>query len=84
MPRKKAQAVEPVVETQAVEQPEVEQKPIALTKADYIKARATIQQYREEKKNRPKRPCSEKQLAALAAGREKNKKFAKKKVEENK
>ena len=84
MPRKKAQAVEPVVETQAVEQPEVEQKPIALTKADYIKARATIQQYREEKKNRPKRQCSEKQLAALAAGREKNKKFAKKKVEENK
>lgn len=84
MPRKKAQAVEPVVETQAVEQPEVEQKPIALTKADYIKARATIQQYREEKKNRPKRPCSERQLAALKAGREKNKKFAKKKVEENK
>ena len=84
MPRKKAQAVEPVVETQAVEQPEVEQKPIALTKADYIKARATIQQYREEKKNRPKRQCSEKQLAALAAGRARNQKFAKKKVEENK
>ena len=84
MPRKKAQAVEPVVETQAVEQPEVEQKPIALTKADYIKARATIQQYREEKKNRPKRPCSERQLAALKAGREKNKKFAKKTEEENK
>ena len=56
----------------------VEQKPIALTKADYLKARAVIKQFREEKKNRPKRQCSEKQLAALAKGRESNKRFAKK------
>ena len=55
-----------------------EVQPVALTKEDYLKARATIQQFREEKKNKPKRPCSEKQLAALAAGRMKNKRFANK------
>ena len=52
--------------------------PVNLTKADYLKARATIKQYRESKKSKPKRICSEAQLAALAAGREKNKRFQKK------
>ena len=51
-----------------------------LTKADYLKAKATIKQFREEKKAKPKRKCSEAQLAALAAGREKNKRFAKNQV----
>ena len=77
MPRsKKVQAVEPQVEQQVAEQQPVEQKPIALTKADYLKARATIKQFREEKRNRPKRPCTEKQLAALAQGRARNQRFA--------
>ena len=48
-----------------------------ITKDDYLKARATIKQYRESKKNQPKRKCSEAQLAALAAGRNKNKRFNK-------
>ena len=53
------------------EQPqEVQQQ--AYTKSDYIKARAVIQSYREAQKNKPKRKCTEKQLAALAAGRAKN------------
>ena len=42
-----------------------------LTKEDYLKARATIARYNEEKKNKPKRQCSEKQLEALRKGREK-------------
>ena len=68
--------------SQAVEQappiePVNEPKPIPLTKEDYLKARATIKQFKEEKRNRPKRVCSEKQLAALAAGRAKNNRFKK-------
>ena len=67
--------------SQAVEPPPVEPvnepKPIPLTKDDYLKARATIKQFREEKRNRPKRQCSEKQLAALAQGRAKNNRFKK-------
>ena len=81
MPRsKKVQAVEPQVEQQVAEQQPVEQ-PIALTKADYLKARATIKQFREEKRNRPKRQCTQRQLEALAKGRESNKRFQKKAAE---
>ena len=47
-------------------------QPTVYTKSDYIKAKATINAYKEQRKNRPKRPCTEKQLAALAAGRAKN------------
>ena len=79
MPRtKKVQATEP----KAVEQPQqIEQTNEAspsLTKDDFIKAKATIKQYKEAQKTKPKRPCSDKQLAALAAGRAKNKRFANK------
>ena len=45
--------------------------PVAYTKSDYIRAKAIIASYRETQKNKPKRQCSEKQLAALKAGREK-------------
>ena len=48
-----------------------ENQPKVYTKSDYIKAKAIIQSYRETQKSKPKRPCSEKQLAALKAGREK-------------
>ena len=54
-----------------------EPQSIPLTKEDYLKARATIKQFKEEKKAKPKRQCSEKQLAALAAGRAKNNRFKK-------
>ena len=79
MPRAKAksnqpsQAVEPTPPVEPVNEPQ----PIHLTKEDYLKARATIKQFREEKKAKPKRQCSEKQLAALAAGRMKNNRFKK-------
>ena len=53
-------------------------QPLSATRDDYIKARATIQLYREAQKNKPKRKCSEKQLAALAAGRQKNSRCQKK------
>ena len=49
------------------------EQPIIYSKSDMIKAKAIIQSYRQQQKDRPKRKCSEKQLAALAAGREKNK-----------
>ena len=49
--------------------------PLAYTKEDYNKARETIKQYREAQKSKPKRKCSEKQLEALKAGREKNNRF---------
>lgn len=83
MPRTKKvqQSPDPIEEqTDAGHEPTplTEQQPVALTKADYLKARATIKQFREEKKNKPKRKCTEKQLAALAAGRARNQKFAKK------
>ena len=42
------------------------------TKDDYMKARSVIKSYREARKSRPKRQCTEKQLAALAEGRAKN------------
>ena len=61
-------------------QPQTEAPPV-ITKADYIKARATIKQFRETQKTKPKRACTEKQLAALAAGRAKNQRFKKKQQE---
>ena len=70
------------VEAKPVEQ--VNEAPVALTKDDYIKARATIKSYREAQKAKPKRKCSEAQLAALKAGREKNKRFQKKTSETTK
>ena len=79
MPRtKKVQVQEPLVEQNVA--PVVEQQSLPPNKDDYMKAKATIKQFRENQKNRPKRPCSEKQLAALKAGREKNKRFAKNQV----
>ena len=41
------------------------------SKSDYIKARAVISAYKEQQKSKPKRVCSQKQLDALKAGREK-------------
>ena len=79
MPRtkKQVQAVEPINDAQPIEPVATESTLPPLTKEDYIKARATIKQWRENKKARPKRQCSEKQLAALAAGRARNQRFKK-------
>ena len=49
----------------------IEDEPKSYTKSDYIRAKAIIASYKETQKSRPKRKCSEKQLAALAAGRDK-------------
>ena len=69
-------------QVQPVEEPtDVGHEPTVLTKDDYLKAKATIKQFRENQKNKPKRPCSEKQLQALAQGRMKNQRY-KKKLEE--
>ena len=77
MPKtKKAQEPAPIVEVAPV-QPTTE-APTVVTKDDYNKARSVIKQYRETKKSQPKRPFSAKQLEALAKGRERNKRFAKK------
>ena len=77
MPRtKKVQVNESSEVVQPVEQTEAQQLPP--NKDDYMKARATIKSYREAQKSKPKRVCSEKQLAALAAGRARNKRFANK------
>ena len=78
MPKtKKAQEPAPIVEVAPV-QPTTE-APTVVTKDDYNKARSVIKQYRETKKSQPKRKCSERQLAALAAGRACNKRFTNKK-----
>ena len=61
-----------VSEAPQVEAPQIEPQPLSATREDYLKARAVIQLYRENQKNRPKRKCSDKQLAALAAGRAAN------------
>ena len=45
------------------------------SKADYLKAKEVVSRYLKQQSERPKRKCSEKQLAALAAGRAKNKRF---------
>ena len=50
----------------------IENEPKAYTKSDYIRAKAIIASYKETQKSRPKRKCSEKQLQALAAGRDKS------------
>ena len=80
MPRKSSKANAQPVEAPPVEAPveESEPQPTIVSKEEYQKARQTIKRYRETKKQQPKRPCSEKQLAALKAGRERNKRFAKK------
>ena len=82
MPSKQKQVIQPEpVQAPPVEAPPVQptnETPSIVSKEDYIKARSVIKQYRETKKQQPKRPCSEKQLAALAAARERNKRFAKK------
>ena len=84
MPRRKAQVVQADEAEQKnaliEEQTDAGHQPTVLTKDDYLKAKATIKQFREEKKAKPKRPCSEAQLAALARGRAKNKRFAKNQV----
>ena len=78
MPRKaKVQQPAPVVEAPPIQQP-IEEQATTVSKEDYNKARAMIKQYRETKKQQPKRQCSERQLEALAQGRMKNKRFAKK------
>ena len=75
MPRqKKVQSVEPV-NVEPVDEKCCVSQPTPLTKDDYLKARATIKQWRETKKAKPKRQCTEKQLAALAAGRARNQRF---------
>ena len=83
MPRKAKQVSQPIqtqlVQNQPIEEPtDAGHEPTILTKDDYLKARATIKSYRESQKNKPKRKCSDKQLEALAAGRARNKRFAKK------
>ena len=85
MPRKQKQVIQPEpVQAPPVEAPPVQptnETPSIVSKEDYIKARSVIKQYRETKKQQPKRKCSEKQLAALAAGRARNQRFAKKQEE---
>ena len=84
MPRKAKQTnqAQPA-QTEVVEQTS-EAQSLPPNKDEYLRARATIKSYRESQKNRPKRACSEKQLAALAAGRQRNKRFQNKNQEENK
>ena len=83
MPRAKKVQPTPEPESPVVEASTEPTPPVVFTKADYLKARATIKSYREAQRSKPKRPCSEKQLAALAAGREKNTR-CKKKTEQTK
>lgn len=52
--------------------PQAEVQPQVYSKSDYIKAKAIIASYKQQQKDRPKRTCTEKQLAALAQGRAKN------------
>ena len=70
MPKKQKQVAESK-EAQPVEQSESQPLPPP-NRDQYLKARALIQLYRENQKSKPKRPCSERQLEALAAGRSKN------------
>ena len=83
MPRKAKQvkeSVEPVEEQTDIGH---ESTPLSASRDDYLRARAVIQLYRENQKNRPKRKCSEKQLAALAEGRAKNSRTKKKEDNQN-
>ena len=77
-----AKQVDSTNEPKAVE-PIEEPKPISASRDDYLRARAVIQLYREAQKNRPKRPCSTAQLAALKAGREKNSRCKRKQTSES-
>lgn len=74
--KKQVNQSQPVETQQAPPVETTETKPSTPTKEDYQRARALIKQYRETKKQQPKRQCSAKQLEALAAGRQKNKRFA--------
>ena len=49
------------------------------TKDDIKRAKDILARVKQERKDKPKRKCSEKQLAALAAGRAKNPRLNKKK-----
>ena len=51
------------------------------TKDDIKRAKDILARVKQERKDKPKRKCSEKQLAALAAGRAKNPRLNKKKEE---
>ena len=85
MPRKSTKATVQPVEAPAIEAPPVQptnETPTTVSKEDYIHARSVIKQWRETKKTQPKRKCTDKQLAALAAGRERNKRFAKKQADQ--
>ena len=77
MPKKAKQVQAQDEQVQPTVEP-AQPAPLSATRDDYLRARATIQLYREQQKTRPKRKCSDKQLAALAAGRARNQRFAKK------
>ena len=78
MPRQKKQVSQPEqTESPQVESVNTTPQPLSASREDYLRARAVIQLYRENQKNRPKRKCSEKQLEALAAGRARNKRCKK-------
>ena len=88
MPRQKKQANESIKAIDSTNEPKAvepieEPKPISASRDDYLRARAVIQLYREAQKNRPKRPCSTAQLAALKAGREKNSRCKRKQTGES-
>ena len=74
MSRKAKQEIAPE-SNESIKEEEIVQSsppPISISKSDYLKARETIKTYRKSQKDKPKRKCTEKQLAALAAGRAKN------------
>ena len=85
MPRTKKQVKESVESTEIPKpvEPVEEPKALSATRDDYLRARAVIQLYRENQKQKPKRKCSEKQLQALAAGRAKNSRCQKRVSETN-
>ncbi len=56
-----------------------ETQPQMLSKDEIKRAKELLARARQEKKDKPKRKCTEKQLAALAAGRAKNPRLNKKK-----
>ena len=78
MPKKEKQ-VEPVeieepTDTGEPSEPLEPLKP-KYKRKDVRAARKVISDFKEQNKERPKRKCTEKQLAALAAGRAKNSRF---------
>ena len=70
-------APEPKASTLTTEPTETQ--PQMLSKDEIRKAKELLARARQEKKDKPKRKCTEKQLAALAAGRAKNPRLNKKK-----